>query len=85
MLGLCTKNFLTANDKRKLRDFKSAYNFNAQYYGVAIFFVIVKMMRPDTRVGFSDTNYNLENMKISNFKNNTPKSNLKIAEWMNYI
>ena len=29
IIGLYTKKYLTTNDKRKLRDFRSAYTFNA--------------------------------------------------------
>ena len=64
MLGLCIKNSLTTDSKRKLRDFKSAYIFNAQDYGAAMFFVIIKMVRPNTRAGLSDIKSKLENMKI---------------------
>ena len=51
MIGLWIKNSLTTNVKRELRAFKPAYNFNAQDYGAAMLFVIVKMVRPDTRAG----------------------------------
>ena len=44
MLGLWIKNSMNTNSKRKLRYFKSAYNFNSQYYGSAMLFVIVKMV-----------------------------------------
>ena len=43
------------------------------------------MVRPDTHAGCSDIKYKLENMKMSHFKHDTPKSNLHIAEWMNEI
>ena len=76
MLGLCIKNYVTTNAKRTLRDFKSAYTFNAQGDGDAMFFVILKMVRPDTHTGCSDIKYNLEKMKMSNFKYDTPKTNL---------
>ena len=48
-------------------------------------FVILKMVRPDTRVGCSDTNYKLEIMNISQFKHDTTKATLQIVEWMNEI
>ena len=51
MIGLWIKNSLATFSKRKLRDFKSEYIFNTQYDGYAMFFVIVKMVRPDTRAG----------------------------------
>ena len=76
ILGLCIKNYLTTNDKHKLRYFKSAYNFNAQDDGSAMFFAIVKMVGPDTNAGWSDIKSNLENMKMSHFKQEIPKSNL---------
>ena len=43
------------------------------------------MVRPNICAGFSDIKSNLENMKMSHFKHDTPKSNLKIAEWMNEV
>ena len=76
MLGLCIKNYVTTNAKRTLRDFKSAYTFNSQGDGDAMFFVILKMVRPDTRTGCSDIKYNLENMNISHLKDEIPKSNI---------
>ena len=85
MLGLWIKNSLPTDNKRKLRYLNSAYTFNNQDDGAAMFFVIVKMVRPDTRAGCSDTKSNLENMKISHFKNDITKANLQISEWMNYI
>ena len=66
------KNSLTIDDKIKLRTLKSAYNFNAQDDRAAMFFVIVKMVWPDTHAGFSDIKPNLENMKVSHFKHDTP-------------
>ena len=85
MIGLWIKNSLTTDNKRKLRYFKSAYNFNAQFYGAAMFFVILKLVQPDKRTGWSGINYKLENMKMSHFKHEVPKSNLKISEYMNEI
>ena len=61
-------------------DFKYAYNFNAQNDGSAMFFVIVKMVRPDTCAGCSDIKSNLENIKMSHFKHDTPKSKPYITE-----
>ena len=54
MLGLLIKNYLTTDSKLKLRDFNSGCTFNAQDGEYAILFVIVKMVRPDRRTGFSD-------------------------------
>ena len=85
MLGLWIKKYLTTDDKRKLRDFKYAYNLNAQDDGAAMLFLIVKMMQPDTHAGCSDIKYKLENMKMSHFKREIPKSNLQIEKWMNEI
>ena len=42
-------------------------------------------MLPDTCAGFSDINMNLETMKLSQFKHDTLKEKLQIAEWMNEI
>ena len=85
MLGLWIKNPLTTNAKRKLMDLNFTYTFNAQDDGVAMFFVIVKMVQPDTREGWSDIKYKLEHTNMYHFKHDIPKSNLKIAEWMNDI
>ena len=60
MLGLWTKKSMNTGDKRKVRSFESAYTFNAQYDGAAMFFVIVKMLQPDTCAGFSDIKSNME-------------------------
>ena len=75
-LGLCIKDYLKTDAKRKLRAFRSEYTFNNQDDGAVIFFVILKMVRPDTHTGCSDIKYNLEKMKMSNFKYDTPKTNL---------
>ena len=80
MLVLYIKNSLATDSKRKLRAFNYVYTFNAQDGGAAMLFIIVKMMRPDSRSGCSDINYKLENMKISHFNNDIPKANLHIAE-----
>ena len=43
------------------------------------------MVRPDTREGWSNINYKLENMKMSHFKHDTTKTNLQITECTNDI
>ena len=78
MLGLWIKNSLTTDSKRKLRAFNYAYTLNAQDDGATMFFVIVKMVQPDTHSGCSDIKYKLENMKMSHFKHDIPKANLQI-------
>ena len=85
MLGLWRNNPLTNDAKRKLRYFKSSYNFNAQYDVATTLFVIVKMLRPDTRARCSDIKYKLENMKMYHLKHDTHKANLQIKEQINYI
>ena len=85
MICLWINNSLTTNVNCKLRYFKSTYTFNAQYYGSAMFFVTVKMVRPDKCAEFSDIKSNLENMILSHFKRDIHKANLQIAEWMNEI
>ena len=85
MLGLWINKSMTTNVKRKLRDFKSAYTFNAQDYGAAMLFVIVKIVQPDTCSGCSAIKSKLENMKMSHSKHDNPKANLQIAEWINDI
>ena len=57
---LWIKNPLTTNAKHMLRDFKSEYTSDAQNNGSAMFFVIVKMVQPETCAGCSYIKYNLE-------------------------
>ena len=83
VLGLWINNSLNTNDNHKSRDLDSAYTLNDQDYGSAMFFIIVKMVRPDTRTGGSDIKSNLENTKKSYFKHVIPKANMHISEWMN--
>ena len=47
--------------------------------GVAIFFVVVKMVGPDTRAGLSYIESNIYIMKMSQFKHNIPRANLHIV------
>ena len=44
ILGIWSKNLLTNYDRRKLRAFKYAYNFNTQDEGSTMFSAIVKMV-----------------------------------------
>ena len=48
-------------------------------------FVIVKKLHPDTRAECSDIKPKLKNMKRFHFKNEIPKPNLHIVEWINKI
>ena len=48
ILGLLMKNSFTTDSKRDLRAFRSTYTFNTQDYGSTMFFVILKMVQPDT-------------------------------------
>ena len=84
MLGLWIKKLLTTYAKHKLRNFRTAYNFNNQDDEYS-FFVMVKMVRPDTRAGLLDTKSNLETMNMSQFKHDITRANLKIVEWINEI
>ena len=83
MIVLFIKNSLTTYGKRKLKAFKSSYNFNAQIDGAAMFFVIVKMVWPDTHAVWSDIKSKLENTKISHFKHDILKANLQISGYIN--
>ena len=85
MLGPRTKKFLTNDAKHKLRAFSNAYTFNNQDDVYTMFFVIVKMVLPDTHAECSDIKSNLEIMKMYQLKNDTPRANLQISEWMNKI
>ena len=85
ILFLYINNSLATDDNRKLRDFMSAYTFNAQDDGTAMLYVIIKMVRLDTHTWCSDIKYNMENMNISHFKHDTPKAKLQITECMNEI
>ena len=51
MIGLWIKTFLTTNVKCKLRALNYAFTFNAKDDRAAMFFVIVKMVQPDTHTG----------------------------------
>ena len=79
IIGLRINKYLTTDDKINLRAFKSAYTFNSQYYGATICFVIVKIVRPNTHSGCSDIKSKLDNMNMSQFKDDNPKVNLKIS------
>ena len=79
MIVLWINKFLANDSKHKLRAFRTAYTFDDQDYGVAMLFVIIKMVRPDTRSVFSDIKSKLETMKMSLFKTNIPISNLHIS------
>ena len=85
MLGLWINNSLTTDAKHKLKAFKSSYTFKAKYDGATILFVVVKNVLPGTHARFSDIKSDLENMKVSHFKHDTPKANLHILLWMNDI
>ena len=85
MLILWVKNSLTTDDKHNLRAFKTSYNYNKQDYGAAMFFIIVKMVRPETRAGCSDIKKKLETTSIYHFKHDIPTVNLHITECMNNI
>ena len=50
-----------------------------------MFFVIVKIVLPDTRAGWSDVKYKLLKMKMYQFKHDIPKANMQISEWVNEI
>ena len=50
--------------KAQVKGFQVCIQFQRQVDGYEIFFVIVKMVRPDTRAGCSDIKSKLENMKM---------------------
>ena len=56
ILSMWIKSSLTTDAKGKLRALKNSYTHNNQDDGSEIFFVIVKMVRPDTRSGLSYIN-----------------------------
>ena len=78
IIGLFMKNYITTDAKRKLRAFRSEYTFNTQDDGSEMLFVVLKMVQPDTCAGCSGIKCKLENMKMSQFKHDIPKSNLHI-------
>ena len=65
MLSIWIKNSLIIDSKQKLRAYKISYAYNIQYDGSTMFFVIVKMVHPDTRAGSSDIKTNKETMNLS--------------------
>ena len=85
MLGLWINNSLTTNAKRKVMAVNSEYTFNTHDDGDTMFFVIVNMVQTDTHTGCSSIKSKLEDMKTSHFKNDIPKANPNISEWMNEI
>ena len=74
------KNSRTTDMKCKLRAFKKSYSFNGQYYESAMFLVIVKMVCPDTRVGWYYSKKKLDTIKMYHFKQDVPKEN----RWTRY-
>ena len=78
IISLWIKNSLNTDAKRKLRYFKTSYTYNNQDYGSVMFFVVVKMVRPDTHAVCSDIKTNLESIRMSHFKHDIPKTNLHI-------
>ena len=68
-----------------MRDFKTSYAFNGQYDGATTFFVIVKMVNHDTCTGLSDIKTNMDTRDMSQFKHDIHKTNIQIAECINYI
>ena len=48
MIGICINNLLTTDAKQKLKALSTAYNLSNKYDGDGMFFVIVKMVQPDT-------------------------------------
>ena len=51
MLSLWVKHSLTTDDKQKLMIFNTSYIYNNQDDGAKMFFVVVKIVRPDTYTG----------------------------------
>ena len=70
------KNSLTTDEKHKVRSFKTSYTYNNQDCGSAIFFSIVKNLRPDTRTQFLDIKSEIELIRMLRFKQNISKDNL---------
>ena len=85
MLGLWINNYLTIEAKRRLRALQTSNTFNNQYGGDVRFFVIVKMVIPDTRAGCSDTKKKIETTKMSQLEHDISQASLQIIEWMNEI
>ena len=72
MIILYIKNSLTTDAKRKLGAYKTSYAYRRKYYRAAMLFVIWKMAHPNTCASWSDIKKNMETMKLSKFKNDTP-------------
>ena len=69
----------------QLIPFRTSYKLNNQDDGDAIFFLIVKMVHPDTRDGCSDIKTKIDTMKMYQFKRSTSNANLHISERMSEI
>ena len=79
MLSLYIRNSLITYANHKLRAFNNFYDINVQYDGASMLFVILNSLLPDTRDGLSDIKTKMEDMNMSNFMQDTPKANIKIA------
>ena len=71
ILILWVKSLLTTYEKRKLRYSKTSYAFNVQDNGAVIFFVVVKIVCPDTSDGLFDIK-KLYTIKMSHFNYDLP-------------
>ena len=85
ILGLWIKKFLTTETKRKLSTFSYANTFKTQDDGAAMSFVIVKMVWSETCAVCLDIKSKVENMNMSQFKQDAPKDNMQIAKWTHEI
>ena len=74
-MGLWINNSLNTAAK----SFRNSYTFNDQDDRAAMFFVVVKTVRPDTISGYSDMKTKLETMKMYQFKHNISKANLHLS------
>ena len=77
-MRLWIRKLLDTYVKLNLRAFNTPYDLNGQYYGTVMFFVIFKMVFPDTRTGWSDIKTKFETTNMSYFKKDVTKSNLHI-------
>ena len=85
IIVLWIKNLLTTDAKCKLSTFRTAYTFNKQDDVASMFFVIIKMVLPETCPGLLDMKSKLDTINMSQFKHNLPRGKLHIVKRMNKI
>ena len=85
MIILWIRSPLTTYVKCKWRAYNTLYAYNSQYDRSAMFFVVIKIVRPDTQTGLSEIKTKMETTRMYQLLYDTPKANLYISEWIDEI